>query len=445
MNFDSSISVNEASLVVPTGFRVSINGGVWHGGSPALTLLSGTLTVSNATFANATDAPTILVTGGSLTLRNDVIQESTGFTDAAIAITGGTLDLGTAASPGGNTINVNGTGELVHNTTSNSVPATGDTFSANGVALPSPFLSFTTLSSSAGVSVYGQAVTFTATVRGNPPASDTPTGTVDFFDVTTNTDLGTVPLSGGTASLNTSALAVGGHTIQAVYSGDSSFLFSCDALAQTVNQDTTTTAVSSSANPSLLNQAVTFTAVVSANAPGSGTPTGTVQFQVDGINVGSPVMLVNGRATWTTPSLPAGPHTITAVYSGDGNFLGCSGQASQAVHYHFGGFQTPLTPGGSYSLGRTLPITWQLTDANGSYISSLSAVQSLQVQSVNAQGNPLAPPFSPAASGGTALRYDPTGHQYIFNWDTKGLKAGYYEIELTLADGTVQTLVVRLG
>jgi hypothetical protein len=181
-----------------------------------------------------------------------------------------------------------------------------------------------------------------------------------------------------------------------------------------------------------------------ASASGPAPPTGTVQFQLDGANVGSPVTLINGRATWTTSSLSAGPHAITAVYSGDSNFLGGSGQASQAVHYHFGGILPPLTAGGSYHLGRTLPIQWQLTDANGNFITSLSAVQWLQVQSVDAHGNPLAPPFNPAAAGGTALRYDASANQFIFNWDTKGLTARFYEIELTLADGTVQMLVVQL-
>jgi hypothetical protein len=113
---------------------VSINGGVWHGGSPALTLVSGSLTVSNATFVNASDAPTILVTGGSLTLRNDTIhQASATFADPAIAITGGTLDLGTASSPGGNTLNIDGPGTFIQNTTPNPIATVGDTFELNGL------------------------------------------------------------------------------------------------------------------------------------------------------------------------------------------------------------------------------------------------------------------------------------------------------------------------
>jgi hypothetical protein len=61
----SGIQVNEADLSIPAGFRLSIDGGTWYGGSPALTLDSGNLIVRGATFQNATDAPTILVRGAA--------------------------------------------------------------------------------------------------------------------------------------------------------------------------------------------------------------------------------------------------------------------------------------------------------------------------------------------------------------------------------------------
>jgi hypothetical protein len=75
-------------------------------------------------------------------------------------------------------------------------------------------------------------VTLTATVT--TAASGSPTGTVDFYDTTTGTDLGTVSLAGGTASLSTSALPLGTQTITATYSGDSSFLSSSGSTALTV-------------------------------------------------------------------------------------------------------------------------------------------------------------------------------------------------------------------
>jgi uncharacterized delta-60 repeat protein len=133
--------VNAQDIIAdyPSRVTVVLNGFILSGGSPALTLLSGNLIITNSTFVNATNAPTILVAGGHLTLRNNVIQESTGYSQAAIQITGGIVDLGTGASPGGNTIVINGAGELIHNGRANPVSAIGDTFQINGTALTSPY------------------------------------------------------------------------------------------------------------------------------------------------------------------------------------------------------------------------------------------------------------------------------------------------------------------
>jgi hypothetical protein len=65
-------------------------------------------------------------------------------------------------------------------------------------------------------------------------------------------------------------------------------------------------------------ESVTFTATVAQIAPkgGGGAPTGTVQFILDGGNVGSPVALdPNARALWSTASLPVGQHQIAAEYT----------------------------------------------------------------------------------------------------------------------------------
>jgi hypothetical protein len=102
------------------------------GASPALTIQSGEVIISGITFQNATDAPTILVTGGSLVLRDSVVEESTGGSQASFLITGGTVDLGTAGQPGGNTINVIGPGELVRNLSASPVAALGNEFQADG-------------------------------------------------------------------------------------------------------------------------------------------------------------------------------------------------------------------------------------------------------------------------------------------------------------------------
>ena len=168
--------------------------------------------------------------------------------------------------------------------------------------------------SSVNPSVFGQSVTFTATVSANAPGSGTPTGTVTFKDGAAT--LGTATLAGGSATFTTSALAAAIHSIAAVYAGDTNFTASTSpTLKQSVMRDGTTTTVASTANPAVFGQTVTIVATVKAKTPGSGTPTGTVTFK-DGTTTLGTRTLSSGRATFTSASLALGNHSITAVYTG---------------------------------------------------------------------------------------------------------------------------------
>ncbi len=85
------------------------------------------------------------------------------------------------------------------------------------------------LNSSPNPSEYGASVTFTATLT-----PTTPTGIVTFMDG--GTALGTGTISAGSATYSTSVLAVGSHSISAVYGGDSNYSGSSSSvLTQTIN------------------------------------------------------------------------------------------------------------------------------------------------------------------------------------------------------------------
>jgi hypothetical protein len=129
------------------------------------------------------------------------------------------------------------------------------------------------------------------------------------------------------ATLITTTLSVGTHTITADYSGATNYATSSGTLSggQVVGQASTTTTVTSSPNPSAFGQSVTFTATVTS---GVGMPTGTVQFKDGGTNLGSPVALTSGVATLITTTLSIGTHTITADYSGATNYATSSGTLS---------------------------------------------------------------------------------------------------------------------
>src|SRR5207245_771746 len=146
--------------------------------------------------------------------------------------------------------------------------------------------------------------------------------------------LGTATLNAGQATLTNATLAVASHKLSVVYSGDGNFLASTSAnLTQTVTKANAATAITVSLNPSVFGQAVTFTATVSPVAPGAGTRTGTVQFKIDGADFGTPLSLSGGSATsGAIASLATGNHSVTAVYSGDGNFNGSNNTSSPLTH-----------------------------------------------------------------------------------------------------------------
>ena len=134
--------------------------------------------------------------------------------------------------------------------------------------------------------------------------------------------IGTGTLIGGSATLVTSSLVVGSHSITAVYGGTTNFLESGSSIvSEIVKTDATTTTVTSSANPAMFGQSVTLTATVTPAAPGAGTPTGTVVF-TDGSNVLGQGTLNDGEAILNTSGLVITKNVITLIYGGDHNFVG---------------------------------------------------------------------------------------------------------------------------
>ncbi len=174
-----------------------------------------------------------------------------------------------------------------------------------------------TLTSNRNPSVFGQSVTFTTRVT---PAGAT--GTVTFR-IDGAAIGGPVTLNAaGQATLVLRNLTVARHTVSAVYSGNGNYLPRTSAtLTQQVNKAASRTTLTSSGSPATRGTTVVFTASVRAVAPGTGTPTGTVQFRIDGANVGTP-QTVNpaGQAAYATRSLAVGTHLVSAVYAGSAGF-----------------------------------------------------------------------------------------------------------------------------
>ncbi len=183
----------------------------------------------------------------------------------------------------------------------------------------------TTVTASSAASVYGQPVTFTATVAVASPGLGSPTGKITWMDGTTVLGTGTLSTSAGatTATFTTAALGVGSHSVTAVYAGDTDDVTSTSA-AKTlqVARDATSVVVGASPSSTVYGQSVTFTATVALSGPGFGTPTGTVTFKDGATTLGTGTLVISGgvaTASYTTASLVVGGHSVTAGYAGDTN------------------------------------------------------------------------------------------------------------------------------
>jgi hypothetical protein len=232
--------------------------------------------------------------------------------------------------------------------------------------------------------VFGQTASIAAAVTS--PLGETPQGSVEFFDGVTS--LATAALNaGGVAQMSTASLAVGRHTLTAVYSGGGNFGGGVSApVLFDVSVASTGTTVSVVPNPSGLLEAFRVTATIAVLAPGAGVPNGIVEFFAGGVPLGSaPVTLVGGVPTAVTAmnGFPAGSYAITARYTGNTSF---APSTSPAVDQVVRGAESS---------------TWTVLSASPSLISRAGAAVTLRAAVV-----PL---------GGTV---QPTGLVQFYAWST---------------------------
>jgi len=160
----------------------------------------------------------------------------------------------------------------------------------------------------------------------------TPTGKLTFSDTfngNTSTLLTVSLNSQGNALVQETKLPLGNHTLNVSYSGDASFSASSAGPINVGVAKGPTETILFVPTGALPNTAVLLQAIVLPN--GTIDPTGTVQFFTGKTALGIPVQVKNLIAGLTTTQLPTGADSITAVYSGDPNFVGSTSGAATLV------------------------------------------------------------------------------------------------------------------
>lgn len=291
-----------------------------------------TFTVTTITVDNTTTTlqinPASITTGQSATLTATVVDQSN------IPVTSGTVtffNLTTNATVGTATLDSNGQASFV----SASWPAGTFDLEATyqgpisfGSSAGSAQLTVTnavtidntttTLTISPAMITAAQSTLLQATVvdQNNVPVTS---GTVTFFNLTTNSAIGTVDVTNGTADMLTGNWPSGTFDLEATYQGPVTMAPSGDKAQLAVLRvaaGTTTTVTSVSPASAFVGQAINITASVTSDE--STSPSGTVTFYANGAAIGTGQLSANETAALSLPSgLAAGSYEITASYGGD--------------------------------------------------------------------------------------------------------------------------------
>lgn len=217
---------------------------------------------------------------------------------------------------------------------------------------------------------------------------------------------------------------------------------------------------------------------VSCSATNSRNKSATGSFTVSVADTSAPfvtVLGVSNGATYTLGAAPAASCSTTdsasgvaaqatlTITGGTSNGVGhftatCSGATDSAgnaaspvragydVQYVFTGFFSPVSGGSdgrTFKGGSSIPLKWRLQNAQGDYITSLSAIAAVQAApdptcSVGGEGII----FDATSAGNSGLQFD--NNTFQFNWKTTGLATGCYEVLVSLDDGTRKTTFMTL-
>ncbi|TAK57791.1 MAG: T9SS type A sorting domain-containing protein [Bacteroidetes bacterium] len=379
-NFDSSsITGNLHVNLAPVTVAIS---------APTVTYNSnGLVTVTVSSAAGMPTGDVSLSVDGSPSTAQPLINGSSIFT--ILSPSAGDHNLSATYQPQGNFDGNNNTGTLHVNQapTTTSIVASDITYGANGLVIVS-------VSSSAGM----------------------PSGSVSL-----SVDGGaasTQTLTSGSANFALTLPSGGNHTLSATYSAQGNFDASSANGNLLVNKASSSVSLGSSNNPSILGESVAFTATIS-----SPTSTGSVEFFDGATSLGTGTVS-GGIAQLSTTSLIAGDHSISAQYSGDGNYLGStSSSLTQTVNNPvptttsiFPASKAVGSPAFTLTINGTNFLPVSVARFNGSaratiYLNSTQVQAQILMSDVTALGSYPITVFNPTPGGGesNAQQFDVVG------------------------------------
>jgi hypothetical protein len=405
-----SLTITNGALTIASGtvFKVNNTGSALMIGSYKIISKA---TAGNVGAVTATTLPSVAVSGGGITPGTTAsLQIVSGELDLVVSLLPTTTTFSSSVNPstyGGSvtfTATLKTNGVTVGNAASNYV------FKVDGVALATSVVTggsatFTTTNLTAAAhsltaeyssdAIYASSTNSPALTQTVNPLAVGLTGT-RAYDATTNVAFGILSVTNVVGSdIVTVASGTGGMAgknvgSQAITSVGTLALGGAQApnytLAGAVGLVSISPAgvfvsvISSSPTNGYLDN-VTFTAAVQTNSVTAGDAGGTITFQTNTVVFGGPVGLTAGVAGTNLATLPRGTNLITAIYSGDSNYLGSTNSISQIVTNH-----PPVVSDNSSYSRNNLP-SWEITISD--LLTNLTDVDtdSLTLVSVSASTN----------------------------------------------------------
>ncbi|HEV2618320.1 MAG TPA: FG-GAP-like repeat-containing protein, partial [Acidobacteriaceae bacterium] len=374
-----TVTVSPSLTSITAAQAVVVTVAVSSSGGPGMPPASGSVTLTSGSYTSAATAlggggATITIPGGSLSIGSDSLNATyipdapglllydgaSGVATINVGATAPTITFSVANHTYGDapfavSAASNSTGAMSYSVVSGPASLSGSTLTISGAgavvlqASQAAAGGYTAGTQTASFSIAPQSQTISfaplspVSYGGSPVplSASSSSGLAVAFHVVS----GPGSISGSTLTL----LGPGTVVVAADQAGNTNYTAAAEVTASvTVNKGAPAAGLTASANPVMLQNSVTLTATFSSAV---GMPTGSVVFSDGGTILGT-ATITGGIATLSVSTLAVGTHSITALYSGDGNFSAMSsGVLSETVQdFSFttgGSLSQTVQPGGT--------------------------------------------------------------------------------------------------
>lgn len=154
---------------------------------------------------------------------------------------------------------------------------------------------------------------------------------------------------------------------------------------------------------------------------------------------------LDGTCSVSDYSAAVGTHTVKASAKDKAGNTASATATYTVLPWDARGFYSPVDMGGVYNTvkgGSTVPLKFELFA--GSEITDTAAIKSFTTQKITCAGTALTDDVEITSTGGTSLRYDTTGGQFIQNWKTPTGAGTCYRATMTAQDGSTISALFKL-